>query len=161
MFPALDTRNVPNAQGQSASLNGVALEALVAKILTGYGYAMLATIPPHQTAPFFVQQHREKGRFQSIYKKEMKIDFFVFHPEKYPNGLLLECKRQTTGGSVDQKLPYSVLSLKGHGVPAILLLDGQGPVPEAIDWCKAQQDETFIFIHGISEFNKYAKRGLF
>lgn len=161
MFPSLDVRTTPSAQGQSASLNGVALEAKVAMFLKGYGYSQLKARPSFHSAPYFIPQLREPGNFLSIYGNEMKVDFFIWHPSKYQKGMLMECKYQETPGSVDMKLPYTVMSLKASGLPCMLLLEGQGPTAYAIDWCKNQQDEQFMFMHGYREFQALAQRGLF
>lgn len=161
MFPALEQRRVPSTQGQSASYNGKALENRVELFLKGYGYAKNTTRAPDSNTPYFISQYKEPGEFLTIYGKPQIIDFFIYHPAKYLRGLLFECKSQNVAGSVDMKLPYTVLSLKQAGIPAILLIEGAGPTPHALEWCRAQQNEQFMFFHGFNEFQQAAARGLF
>jgi len=87
--------------------------------------------------PFFLRQYR--GRFQSLYGLPLLVDFAIWHPQKYPQGFLIQVKYQETSGSVDEKFPFLVLSLLQTGIPTLLLLLGDGAKREAIAWCLAQQ----------------------
>lgn len=109
-------------------------------------------------APCFAKQVRLGNR--SIYNKEMRHDTVCWHPEKHPNGLIIEAKYQATAGSVDEKYPYTVLSLKRLDAPSILVLEGGGATQSAIDWCMAQADEKFRVFDGISAFIRAVNNGL-
>jgi hypothetical protein len=65
----------------------------------------------------------------------------LYHPEKYPNKLIIECKWQQSSGSVDEKYPYNVLNIREmYPCPAIILLDGEGYKTGAAEWLRRQVD---------------------
>lgn len=150
---------VMQSQGRQANRNGRVFEEQIAQRMRSEGYCQLTELPKTFEFPFFVAQLR--GRFVSIYGAPMRVDFFVWHPEKYPDGLVIECKYQETNGSADEKFPYTVANLRKTGVSAILLLMGSGPKPCAIEWCLKQQDDRLRVFKDFESFMKSASRGLF
>lgn len=149
---------VVQSQGRQANINGRNFENQVAQCLRSQKYRHLTSLPDAFDFPFFVEQLR--GQFMSIYGTPMRIDFFAWHPEKYPKGLIIECKYQETKGSADEKYPYTVANLRKTGIPAILLVMGSGPKPCAIEWCMKQQDERIKVFKDMESFLKSANRGL-
>lgn len=148
----------PQQQGRKANNNGRFFEQLISQSLRSRGYAECGNAPPVASKPFFVPQ--SKGRFESIYGIPMTVDFYVWHPEKFERGLIIECKYQETGGSADEKFPYTVLSLKKTGVPAILLLIGAGAKRKAVDWCIRQQSTALTVFTSVEAFLHRANGGL-
>lgn len=146
-------------QGRQANSNGRAFEDLIAQRLRSKGYQPLTMLPDAFEQPFFIYQLR--GRFTSIYGSPMRVDFFAWHPMKYPNGLVIECKYQETAGSADEKFPYTIACLRKTGSPAILLLIGQGAKRCAVDWCLQQQDDRLMVFKDLESFMKSANRDLF
>ena len=47
----------------------------------------------------------------TIYNTKRNCDFILFHPIKFPNNLVIECKWQQTKGSVDENTPFYCLIL--------------------------------------------------
>lgn len=153
------TKAVIQNQGRQANSNGRAFEEMIAQRLRSSGYQQIQNCPKSFQSPFFVPQMR--GRFVSIYGTDMRVDFFVWHPSKYPNGLVIECKYQETSGSADEKFPYTIANLRKTGIPAILLVMGSGPKRCAIEWCMQQQDDQLTVFKDFESFMKSANRDLF
>jgi hypothetical protein len=156
----------PQQQGQQANSNGEALESDIAHRLLSAGYldyrpAKKSAKPamPDPTVPYFIRQCRNK--FDSIYGTQMIVDFYLWHPDKHPDGLIIEAKYQEEQGSVDSKFPYLVQSLKKTNTPALVLLIGPGARPEAVRWCEAQQHDSFIVLTSWEAFVYRCNRGYF
>lgn len=111
-----------------------------------------------ENTPWFKTQM--KKMLGSIYNLPLRADFFVSHPDKWPKGLVIETKWQSSAGSVDEKYPYTVLSLKELPYPAVLMIAGGGYRQNAINWCKDQQTDDFIVLEGLDETIKWAQRSL-
>ena len=84
---------------------------------------------------------------KSIYSKPetihyTKCDFLIYHPDKFPKGLILEAKYQKVGGSVDEKLPYLVESIKKYACDCIVVIEGEGFRVGAIPWLKSKIEEV-------------------
>lgn len=98
--------------GERANQSGRSLEKMVEGLLLGHSYGKVSKreIQKHIIAgePVFTTQYLIG---QTIYNTDLKIDFFVYHPSKFPDGLIIECKWQQAGGSVDEKYPYLVANL--------------------------------------------------
>ena len=60
------------------------------------------------------------------YGKKSLADFALYHPQRLPECLVLQCKWQTSSGSVDEKYPHEVGNIAHAGFPAIMVLDGGG-----------------------------------
>jgi hypothetical protein len=74
--------------------------------------------------------------FKSIYGLPFKADFIVSpHVEGKP--ILFEMKFQSSNGSVDEKLPFWLLSLEAlaRKVQPVLVILGDGARKGAISWC--------------------------
>ena len=86
--------------------------------------------------PIFAEQV-ETG--VSIYGKRRLADFVLYHPHRWPNCLVIQCKWQTSSGSVDEKYPYEVENIAHAGIPTIIVLDGGGYSEGARQWLLAQR----------------------
>lgn len=156
MFPAPQLR-APSAQGRSANFTGRTLETRVAMLLDECGYSKQDKPIADIAVPYYVAQSRQ---FRSIYGGAMRIDFYVWHPVKYPSGLVIECKSQASAGSVDEKYPYTIENLRGTGCAAVLIVEGDGPKAGALDWCtnQAAASDWFRFYHGYQAFSRAVRK---
>lgn len=104
---------------------------------------------------------------QAIYSKQVKIgktiydtnrrcDFIIFHPTKHPNCLVIENKWQESKGSVDEKYPYLVENIKISKYDTIVVIEGEGYKPKALEWLKNQVGGKLINVFSMAEFQKWA-----
>lgn len=156
MFPVPQLR-APSAQGRAANFTGRTLESRVAMLFDECGYTKQRAPLGDAANPYYVQQSRQ---FRSIYGGVLRIDFYSWHPDKYPSGLVIECKSQETPGSVDEKYPYTLENLKETGCAAILIIEGNGPKTGAIEWCRQQaaNSDWFRFYHGYRAFQSAVRK---
>lgn len=129
-------------QGGRAVKTGNALERIVLHALDDNGYTF---VPPRKflaacclPQPLYT---RQINIGKSIYGTSLISDFMLYHPEKHPGKLVIECKWQQSPGSVDEKFPYNVLNIRQmYPCPAIILLDGEGYKTGAAAWLRSQVD---------------------
>ena len=148
--------------GQRANKRGRHLEDFVAALLDESGYEHI--IPPwlvyamrDMNQPVYAKQV-EVGR--DIYGKIRRVDFLLFHPYRHPNGLVIQCKWQASGGSVDEKYPFEVLSIQQGEVDAVIVLDGGGYTPGAEQWLRGQAGKNRLkHVFNQGEFQRFASRG--
>ena len=99
---------------------------------------------------------------ETIYKSKRKVDFMVFNQNNFPDGLIIECKWQQSGGSVDEKYPFLYFNILKTDVPTIVLLDGGGYKPAAKDWLADRVEENPKLLLGVwnmTEFQKQTNNG--
>lgn len=148
-----------------ANHTGNRLEKFVEHSLIDSGYTLF---PNHREQLF--ENRKSVGGKQysmqvpcgtSIYETKRKCDFLVLNQDKFPDGLIIECKWQQSKGSVDEKYPFSVFNIIKIGVPTIILLDGGGYKPAALKWLKDQVDpkRAIIGVYTMSEFQKLVNNG--
>ncbi len=100
----------------------------------------------------------EVGR--NIYGRLRRVDFLLFHPRKWPNCLVIQCKWQASGGTVDEKYPFEVLSIQQGGYPTIIVLDGDGYSKGAEQWLKGQAGKNLLrHVFDQGEFQRFVSRG--
>jgi hypothetical protein len=99
---------------------------------------------------------------KTIYESERHCDFFVVNRAKFPDDLIIECRWQQVGGSVDVKLPYFLFNIRKTGVPTIVLMDGGGCRATALKWLKEQVHPkgALIAVWTMTEFHKAVNDGL-
>ncbi len=97
----------------------------------------------------------------TVYDSKRRCDFLVLNRDKFPDGLVIECKWQESSGSVDEKYPFLVFNIAKIGVPTIVLLDGSGYKPKAMEWLKSQADpkRALIAVWNMAEFQKEVNKG--
>lgn len=93
---------------------------------------------------------------QTIYDTNRKCDFIIFHPKKHPMCLVIESKWQQSKGSVDEKYPYLVENIRINPYPTIIIIDGSGYKPKALEWLKAQTGGKLLHVFSMSEFQRWA-----
>ena len=77
----------------------------------------------------------------SIYNKTRCVDFMVFHPTGWPDYLCIQCKWQSSSGSVEEKYPFEIECIARANFPRIIVLDGGGYSDGARQWLLAQCGE--------------------
>ena len=99
---------------------------------------------------------------KSIYDTARKCDFLIMNQDKFPDGLIIECKWQQSAGSVDEKYPFTLFNIFKIGVPTIILLDSGGYKESAMQWLKDQVDPNrgLIGVYSMSEFHTKVNNGL-
>ena len=160
-----------------AESTGSVAEATIRSVLTKRGYAELSASEAcaeepavQQTALFggFARPPRPARLFvaqdpigNSIYGLPLFADFWIKGAPGYHNGLALEVKWQQSQGSVDEKFPYLVLNIQQcYPCPAIVIADGGGQRPGALQWLRSQASDNLLAVHSLAEFLAWSNRYL-
>jgi hypothetical protein len=98
---------------------------------------------------------------ETVYNTKWNVDFVLHNPKEPPLSLIIECKWQQSGGSVDEKYPYLIQNIKEKSpYPAIILLDGEGYKSGAKEWLKLQVDnKKLLGVFNMGEFTRWANLG--
>jgi hypothetical protein len=136
-------------QGQQAIQNGKALENdLARKFAEQLGYEQARTVPTLPTIladrAYFVREC--KGLVRNVVGGPMSLDFYLHHPTKHPDGFVIEAKYQERGGSIDEKLYFTVNSLLRIKIPSLLLLLGHGYKQPIYRWCLQQHHPGTLWV---------------
>jgi len=134
------------------------------RTMSEYRHLLTYCISKSNNEPFYLTHI---SILPSIYNVPWFIDFLIWHPERFPNGLVMEVKQQSVAGSVDEKYPFVVMSLieisRIIDGPTVLFVSGGAARQCATNWCldcERQQDETkFAFIKDESELRHFLKYG--
>ncbi|TAF10482.1 MAG: hypothetical protein EAZ77_03180 [Nostocales cyanobacterium] len=157
--------------GGQANKSGKILETTVEGTLVGHGYVnvgdqlqkkqrleslLTCTKYPKRYAR---QVHIGKG----IYSTDIFVDFYIIDSILYPSGLIIECKWQNSSGSVDEKLPYVNSNIENcYPAQTIVLIDGGGMKPGAINWLKTQvsNNNNLLGVFELTSFIIWANKNL-
>ena len=148
--------------GTQANYTGTVLEKFILSRLEDHDYMY---IPQNRFVPArFLEQPIFTRKFhvgKSIYNTAQYCDFILYHPQKWPNNLIIESKWQQVGGSVDEKYPYLVLNIQmQYKCPTILLLDGGGYKPGAEKWIRSQAGHSnLLHVFNMQQFLGWANKG--
>ncbi len=147
--------------GSVANYTGNVLENFAEQTLVRKGYEF---IPRNKFTVSLCLNQKIYTRKQiiapTIYSTKWNVDFTIHNPNNKPVSLIVECKWQQTGGSVDEKYPYTVANIKEQSpYPAIILLDGGGYKDGAKEWLQSQVDDKLIGVFTMGEFTKWANLG--
>lgn len=98
---------------------------------------------------------------KNIYDGTRVCDFFVINPNKFPEGLIIECKWQQVAGSVDEKYPFLYFNIIKTKIPTIVLLDGGGCKKSAKEWLKrmARKEKLLVDVWNMTEFQIQVNKG--
>ena len=146
----------------SANKTGSRLEQFVEGLLQEAGYeavwpAALFFAMREMEQPIYTKQC-EVGR--DIYGKKRRVDFLLYHPRKWPQSLVIQCKWQASSGSVEEKYPFEVLSIQQGGYPAIVILAGGGYSKGAEQWLKGQAGKNLLkHVFDQGDFQRFVSRG--
>lgn len=156
---------VPSKGASHANHTGNRLERFVEHALIDNGYTEFAN---HREQMFANRNSIGGKQFakqipcgMSIYETKRKCDFLVVNKDKFPNGLIIECKWQQSAGSVDEKYPFTLFNIYKIGVPTIIILAGGGYKPAALKWLKDQvnPDKALIGVYNMEEFQTKVNNG--
>lgn len=153
---------MPRPSQLSANRTGSRLEQFVAGLLEDAGYE--AVWP---SSLFFAMREMEQSIYakqcvigRDIYGKKRRVDFLLYHPRKWPQSLVIQCKWQAASGSVEEKYPFEVLSIQQSSYPAVILLDGGGYSKGAEQWLKGQAGKNLLkHVFDQGDFQRFISRG--
>lgn len=141
--------------GSTANASGALGEMMIQNHLTAQGLTR-ATAEEHRSARALLRVghnvldatldnkfYRQLPAFNSIYGVPFKADFIIKSKERIG---LIEMKWQVSAGSVDEKLPFWLLTLQRlpPSVTALLIVIGGGIRPGATDWIKYNNGNVLI-----------------
>ena len=163
----MNSSSETTSSGTHANKTGNRLEKFVRQALIDYGYKEFWNYKEQ----VFANRKTVGGKQfschvavgKTIYETKRIVDFLVINHDLFPEGLIIECKWQQSGGSVDEKYPFLLYNIMRTGVPTILLLDGGGYKKEAEKWIREQANPARALMHvwNMSEFQKAVNNGLF
>lgn len=159
------------SQGGRASKSGNVLEKTVEGTLRGHGYICLGeNLPKKQRLGFLLNSTNLPKRYSTqvyigagIYGTDIYVDFYIIGSGSISSGVIIECKWQQVGGSVDEKLPYVNLNIQNcYPTPAVVLIDGGGMKPGAIAWLTSEVavNPNLIAVHTLTSFIAWANNNL-
>jgi hypothetical protein len=152
---------IPDQAGKRAVKTGKRLESFIKQALEENGYRFV-----HRKdfrVDLFLKQPIYSSQVnicKSIYGSDYNCDFILYHPEKWPDCLVIESKWQQRSGSVDEKFPYIIENIeKQFPYKAILLVDGGGFKKGAVDWIRKKVGKKLIGVCNMAEFQKWVNNG--
>jgi len=150
-----------DSSGKRATKTGKSFEKFIQNRLSENGYEFIDIdhfIPATYNEQSIYTKQLIIGK--SIYGKDLKVDYVIYHPEKHPNCLIIESKWQQIKGSTDKKFPYIVMNIKQkYPYPAIVVLGGKGFKPEAENWLKNQVGGNLKHVFDMVEFHTWVNNG--
>lgn len=147
--------------GKRANRAGEQHAEFVENLLKDYGYVKVTPIRFFALCslkqPIFAKEcHTGK----TLYGGSRRVDFILYHPIKWAECLIIECKWQASGGSTDQKYPYFVESTNKNPEQAIFVIGGDGYSGRSKDWLRSQIGKGRILdVLDQGDFARFASRG--
>lgn len=144
LIPCVPMPASPQSSGAKANLEGQGLEKRIENVLRESGFEIIAgrtwreSILYERTSPRIVVR---KAPYKSLYGGRATIEFLLIIGDRQ---VLVETKRQRSGGSFDEKLAYVYLTAKANLVEReyVLVMAGNGWRDEARSWIEAQARTT-------------------
>ena len=151
----------PLPGGTLANRTGQRLEDFASQIIETADYWFvnkLRFFPMRELGQPIYSRQVQAGK--DLYEKERNIDIFLYHPVLWPDCLAIQCKWQSSSGTVDEKYPFEVLSVEKEAYDTIILLDGGGYSPGAKKWLTAQAgSQRLKHVFSLGEFQRFASQG--
>lgn len=150
------------SQGAQANFTGNRLERFIENNLIGCGFAKVADKAALSNAMHRFSKPSYASQVnigQTIYGTDLVCDFLLFHPQKWPEGLVIEAKWQQSTGTVDEKYPYFVLNIWSSEYATIFVLDGGGYRPGAEEWVRGMQKDNLLQVFNMAEFQIWVNEG--
>ena len=150
------------SQGGKGNMTGRRLENHIELALQECGYVKIfeknvsIRALENLTQPCYA---RQVNIGNSIYGTNLKSDFMLFHPQKWPMGLVIEVKWQQRSGTVDEKFPYLVMNIWSSELQTILILDGGGYREGAERWVRSMQKHNLLYVFSLVEFITWVNQG--
>jgi hypothetical protein len=151
--------------GRKAKRTGNQLEEFVEKALRDSGYTEFwnhkANAFANRAAIGGKQYLKQIPIGPTIYETVRKCDFLIINRPHFRDDLIIECKWQQIGGSVDEKYPLLLFNILKTGIPTVVLLDGGGYKPAARQWLLDQVHPkgALIGVYTMAEFQKQVNNG--
>ncbi|MCG6134257.1 MAG: hypothetical protein MET45_06290 [Nostoc sp. LLA-1] len=152
-------------QGGRANQAGKILESNVETILNAHGYFQVGN---HVSKDFLLNANLLTKRYakqvcigRGIYHTTLKVDFYVVGLPLIPSGVIIECKWQESGGSVDEKFPYLNLNIQNsYPAPTIVVIGGEGMREGAIKWLRQQvkDNKNLLEVYTLDRFIAWANK---
>lgn len=150
-----------NNAGKKANTEGKQFEAFVERCIEESGYTKTTA------KEFFKLRCLKQPIFAAqceigvdIYSKTRRVDFILYDPDKWVDCLVLQCKWQAAKGSVEEKYPYEVLSIQLNNFDTIIVIDGGGFSPGAVQWLKSQAGKNkLLHVFNQSQLQGFTTRG--
>lgn len=148
------------SQGGRANRRGRTLERAISELLDeeyqrvtpGRFFALRALRQPIYAAEVYIGS--------DIYNKRRRVDFLLYHPHRWPDNLVIQCKWQASRGSVEEKYPFEVLSIRRSEFKTIIVLDGGGYSQGAQLWLQSQAGEgKLLHVFNLGDINRYHSQG--
>ncbi|WP_088239496.1 PD-(D/E)XK nuclease superfamily protein [Calothrix rhizosoleniae] len=154
-------------QGAQANKSGGILEANVKTILNEHDYFQVGHHVPKEIIGNAALLPKRYGRQidigMGIYQTALNVDFYIVGIPKFTSGLIIECKYQESGGSVDEKFPYLNLNIQHcYPAPTIVVMGGTGMRQGALDWLKNQVEcnHNLVAVNSLDRFIAWANKNL-
>ncbi|MEE9302565.1 MAG: DpnII family type II restriction endonuclease [Thiotrichaceae bacterium] len=97
---------------------------------------------------------------KDLYGKQRRVDFILYHSQKWPDSLVIQCKWQASSGSVEEKYPFEVLSIELSEFKAIIILDGDGYSTGSKKWLQDQAGKKkLLHVMSLADFQRFCTRG--
>lgn len=147
--------------GTIANQTGQNLEAFIENALKYHGYQFVDK-DKFKPSIYLEQPIYTKQAFicKSIYDTNVYCDFLIYHPEKFPDCLIIESKWQQIGGSVDEKYPYLIINIQTrYPHRTVLVLDGGGYKKGAEEWIRSEVGNNLIAVYSMAEFQTWVNKG--
>lgn len=149
------------SNGSRANRTGQTQENFIEGYIVDVGYTKVPS------KDFFDQIPSQKPIYarqcyagETIYHQRRRVDFILYHPEKWRDCLVIQSKWQASTGSVHEKYPYEVMSIEANPYPTIIVLDGGGYPDYAETWLKSQAGQgKLIEVLNQGGFARFASRG--
>jgi hypothetical protein len=152
-------------QGARANKSGNILEGNIEAVLNGHNYFQVGN---HVTKEFLLNASLLPKRYAKqvyigagIYQTSLKVDFYVVGLSANPSGLIIECKWQESGGSVDEKFPYLNLNIQqSYPAQTIVVIGGEGMREGAINWLRQQvkSNRNLLGVYSLDRFIAWANK---
>jgi hypothetical protein len=154
-------------QGARANKSGKILEANVEATLSGHNYYQVGN---HVSIQYVLNAGLLSKRFakqvyigRGIYQTDIYVDFYVYGLPIMPSGLIIECKWQESGGSVDEKFPYLNMNIQySYPAPTIVVIGGEGMREGASRWLKERvsDNQNLLAVQTLDRFIAWADKNL-
>ena len=149
------------SNGLHAHQSGKRLENYVAEVLDDLGYNRVQSklffdLKDQAENPIYA---RQCFAGTSLYDSRRRVDIILYHPKKWTDCLVIQCKWQSEKGTVDENYPFEVLSINKNPYPTIIVLESYRPASK--EWLRSQAGKgNLLQVCSLGEFDRFAKRKL-
>ena len=109
------------------SKNGYKYENRIEEVLLSCGYVKIPaktfTEGTKLSKPVFSRQVKAGS---TVFKRQWRIDFLLYHPKRWPKCLGIESKYQGTTGTAEDKIVKTCKDIESNSYQTLLVLGGSG-----------------------------------